>query len=63
MFRYAISNTLNLAGDSCIDAADLAVLLGAWGTCSDCAADFNGDNTVDAADLTILLSSWGACGS
>ena len=63
VFRYAISNTLNLAGDSCIDAADLAVLLGAWGTCSDCAADFNGDNTVDAADLTILLSSWGTCGS
>ena len=62
VFRYAISNTLNLAGDSCIDAADLSVLLGAWGSCRDCAADYNGDNSVDAADLSLLLSSWGVCG-
>ena len=62
VFRYAISNTLNLAGDSCIDAADLSVLLGAWGSCRDCAADYNGDNSVDAADLSMLLSSWGVCG-
>ena len=62
VFRYAISNTIDLTGDGCIDAADLSVLLSVWGNCSDCAADYNGDNAVDAADLALLLSYWGVCG-
>ncbi len=62
VFWYAIVNTLNLAGDSCIDGSDLSAFLGAWGACTDCAADFNGDNLVDGADLVLLLSNWGVCG-
>ncbi|MDZ4830104.1 MAG: CHRD domain-containing protein [Phycisphaerae bacterium] len=42
--------------DGAVDAADLAVLLGAWGTSGP--GDLNGDGTVDAADLALLLGSW-----
>ncbi len=42
-----------------IDGADLAVLLGAWGTIGP--GDANGDGIVDAADLAILLGAWGPC--
>ncbi len=52
----------DLDGDGSVGAADLAILLGAWGPCVDCAAcpaDLNGDCTVGAADLAILLGNWG----
>lgn len=43
-----------------VDAADLAVLLGEWGSAGSCpTADLNGDGIVDAADLAILLGAWG----
>ena len=42
--------------DGSVDAADLALLLGAWGTSGP--GDLNGDGIVDAADLAILLGSW-----
>jgi len=45
-------------GDGVRDAADLAVLLGAWGGTG---GDLNGDGTTDAADLGAFLSGWGAC--
>jgi hypothetical protein len=47
-------------GDGTIDAADLALLLGAWGTTNG-AADLNDNGSVDAADLALLLGSWGPC--
>ncbi len=47
----------DLDGDGAVNAADLAVLLGAWGTPGG-AADLNGDGSVDAGDLAILLGSW-----
>ena len=43
-------------GDGCVDAADMGILLGAWGTP---AADLDGDGTTDAADMGILLGNWG----
>ncbi len=46
--------------DGTVDAADLSILLGAWGTSND-AADINQDNVVDAADLAALLGAWGNC--
>jgi hypothetical protein len=49
----------DLNGDGTVDAADLASLLGAWGTSS---GDVNDDGTTDAADLAALLGAWGACG-
>ena len=63
VFRFAISNTFDLTGDGCIDGSDLSSFLSAWGSCTDCAADFNGDNSVNGNDLSFLLSNWGACGS
>jgi hypothetical protein len=46
----------DLNGDGQVNAADLAILLGQWG--SPGTADFNGDGTVGAADLAFLLASW-----
>ncbi len=50
-----------LTGDGVIDAADLAVLLGAWGPCPGCNADFDGNGAVGGPDLAVLLGAWGAC--
>ena len=49
---------IDLNGDGGVDAADLAILLGAWGS-DDASSDLNGDGTVDAADLAELLGAWG----
>lgn len=52
----------DLDNDGAVNAGDLAIILGAWGTCADCevgcAADLNGDCFVDPTDLAILLGSW-----
>lgn len=49
----------DLDGDGLVGPADLATLLGAWGTSS---ADIDGDGATGAADLATLLTAWGACG-
>lgn len=57
-----ISRSADLNSDGVVDAADLAILLGAWGRCLDCttcSADLNDDCVVNAADLAILLGAWG----
>ncbi|MBL9121373.1 MAG: hypothetical protein JNL80_15805 [Phycisphaerae bacterium] len=49
----------DLNGDGVVSAADLSILLGAWGSCSGaCEADLNGDGNVNAADLAALLGAW-----
>lgn len=52
----------DLDGDGSVGAADLALLLGAWGTCPSppaiCPADLTGDGVVGPADLAILLAHW-----
>ena len=45
----------DLDGDGAADAADLGLLLGAWGGTG---ADINGDGTTDGADLGLLLGAW-----
>ncbi len=47
----------DLNDDDAVDAADLAILLGAWGTSGP--GDLDGSGSVDAADLAILLGAWG----
>jgi Metallo-peptidase family M12 len=47
----------DLNGDGTVDATDLAILLGAWGTP---AADLDGDGTTSGPDLAILLGAWSA---
>jgi outer membrane protein assembly factor BamB len=49
----------DLDGDGDVDAADLAILLGAWGSCGACPADLDGDGDADGADLAVLLGHWG----
>ena len=53
--------TGDLGGDGAVNAADLAVLLGAWGLNPGHPADLNDDGDVNAADLAILLGAWGPC--
>lgn len=46
--------------DGAVGAADLALLLGSWGT-NQRSMDFNGDGQVNASDLAVILGSWGPC--
>ncbi len=51
----------DLNGDGVVNGFDLAILLGAWGTCPKrgaCAADLNGDGAVNGFDLAMLLGDW-----
>ncbi|MCE2885050.1 MAG: hypothetical protein LW806_09160 [Planctomycetaceae bacterium] len=53
----------DLDGDGAVGAADLSLVLLAWGSLGlGNPADLNGDGAVGAADLSLLLESWGACG-
>jgi hypothetical protein len=58
----AVASTVACPGDfdgnGTRDAADLAAILGAWGTP---AGDLDGDADTDAADLSVLLGGWGPC--
>ena len=45
--------------DGFVDAADLGILLGSWGT-ADTVVDLDGDGLVLAPDLALFLSRWGA---
>lgn len=48
----------DLDNNTTVDAADLSILLGAWGGP---AGDLDGSGSTDAADLSILLGAWGGC--
>lgn len=49
----------DLDGDGVVGAADLGLLLAAWGDVEDCpAADLNGDGVVNGADLAVVLAGW-----
>jgi|LauGreDrversion4_2_1035121.scaffolds.fasta_scaffold78603_2 hypothetical protein len=52
-------STQDLNGDTFVDAADMGMLLGAFGVSTDCRFDFNRDGAVNSADLGILLGAWG----
>ena len=47
-------------GSGTVDGADLAQLLGAWGT-TETKFDLTGDGTVGGADLAVILGAWGPC--
>ncbi len=51
----------DLDGSGRIDGGDLAMMLGAWGTCgsSNCLADFDGNGVVDGSDLAMIMANWG----
>ena len=49
----------DLDRDGLVSGADLALVLGDWGFCKNCAGDITGDGAVDGVDLAIVLSRWG----
>ncbi len=51
----------DFTGDMIVEAADLAILLGAWGESKREHGDLTADGIVNAFDLAILLGSWGPC--
>ncbi len=56
---YRIPCPVDLDGNGAVGSADLAIILGAWGTTGP--GDFNGNGIVGSADLAILLGAWGPC--
>ena len=51
----------DLNGDGIVNGADLAILLGCWGTVTNPActpADLNADGAVNGADLAVQLGNW-----
>ncbi|MBL9120671.1 MAG: FG-GAP repeat protein [Phycisphaerae bacterium] len=52
----------DLNADGSVNAADLAILLGVWGTDKP-EADFDQSGLIDAADLAQLLGAWSSCGA
>lgn len=53
---FSIGGDLN--DDGLVNGADLAIVLGNWGSCVGCPADINNDGVVDGADLAIVLGNW-----
>ena len=51
----------DLVRDGRVDAADLATVFAAWGSCDGCPEDLNGDGIVDSGDLGDLFRRWGPC--
>lgn len=47
----------DLNGDGAVDASDLAILLGAWGSSG--ITDLDCSGSTDAGDIAILLGAWG----
>ncbi len=45
--------------DGSVNAADLSILLGSWGSCVGCPADLDQDGIVAGSDLAVLLANWG----
>jgi hypothetical protein len=56
VFTPPSANPADLNNDNVVNAADLAILLSAWGTTGP--GDVNNSGNVDAADLAQLLGAW-----
>jgi hypothetical protein len=56
VFTPPSANPADLNNDNVVNAADLAILLSAWGTTGP--GDINNSGNVDAADLAQLLGAW-----
>ncbi|MFM7053080.1 MAG: M12 family metallo-peptidase [Planctomycetota bacterium] len=57
LFRGGLITPADINNDGRVDAIDVAILLGYWGTSSPI-ADLNGSGMVTAADMTVLLNDW-----
>ena len=54
----------DLNDDGVVDAQDLGIMLGAWGSTGPVGTggDIDWDGDTDGADLAVLLGAWGMCG-
>ncbi len=59
--QFPASCVGDLDGNGVVDSADLASMLGSYGTCRRCAEDLNHDGYVDERDVKILANQWGRC--
>lgn len=50
----------DLDANGAVDAADLGMLLAAWGT-NETIADLDNDGVVGTSDLAALFAAWGGC--
>ena len=57
LFRGGLLTRADINNDGRVDALDVAMLLGAWGT-SNADADLDQSGLVTAADMTVLLNDW-----
>ena len=58
-FTAPPSGTGDINHDGSVDGADLAEVLGHWGSCPDaCCSDLDGDGSVSGTDLAIVLGNW-----
>ena len=53
----------DLDEDGEVGPGDLAIVLGGFGYCRNCAEDLNGGRNVDEIDVDVLMESWGICPS
>ncbi|MBX3354112.1 MAG: hypothetical protein KF724_00260 [Phycisphaeraceae bacterium] len=55
--------TGDATGDGSVDGADIALLLGNWGSCQSapCAGDLDCDGEVAGSDMALVLGNWGPC--
>ena len=58
LWRGGIDTPADIDNSGAVNGADLALLLGAWGSAGG-GADISRDGTVDGADLALLLNAWG----
>lgn len=55
--RGGVDSPADLNNDGSVDAADVAILLNAWGLNAP-DVELSGDNVITGADLTIVLNAW-----
>ncbi|MBX3355725.1 MAG: hypothetical protein KF724_08505 [Phycisphaeraceae bacterium] len=51
----------DLNGDSVVNGADIAIILGFWGVTPLYLGDLNCDGLADGVDIALLLGNWGPC--
>lgn len=57
-FIWVTAFSADLNEDGHVDGADLALILGGWGSTAGIPADLNDDGIVDGSDLALVLGAW-----
>lgn len=57
-FIVPVPGGADIDGDGLVNGADIAMVLGSWGSCAGCPAGLNDDGVVDGSDLAVVLGNW-----